>query len=122
MVSRFRRLGRFGRLSRLAAVPAVAGVLSSAAHSPTVRDLVSHGRRDPRGLARRLADPTTTLGLLRRAGDDPAVRRLVWAGMLFMPLRYLAVARAAIWSRQRLVRRGRRREVPRQAAERPGGL
>ena len=119
MMSRSSRVGRLGRLSRLAAVPAVADVLSTAARSATVRDLASHARRDPRGLAKRLANPTVALGLVRQARDNPSVRRLVRAGLLFMPLRYFAVAQAAIWSAQRVARRGRRRGDAQELAEAP---
>ncbi len=119
MMSRFSRVGRLSRLSRLAAVPAIADVLSTASHSATVRELAGHARRDPRGLARRLAHPITTLDLVRQAGDDPSVRRLVRAGLFFLPLRYFAVAQAALWSVRRVARRGRRQGDPRTVAVQP---
>lgn len=121
MMSRFSPLGRLGRLSRLAAVPAIADVLSTAAQSPTVRELASHARRDPRGLARRLAHPVATIGLVRQAGDDPSVRRLVRASLLFLPLRYFAVAQAALWSVGRVARRGRRQRDARTVVVQQGG-
>ena len=99
-------ISRLRRLSRLAAVPAIADVLSATARSATVRELANHARRDPRGFAARLANPTATLGLIRKAGDEPAVRHLVVAGLMFLPLRYFAVAQAAMWGARRVSRRG----------------
>ncbi len=99
------RLPRLNRLAALAALPAVGGVLSSTARSETARDLVRRGVRDPRGLARYLAHPATSIDLVRRASQDPSVRELVKAGLLFTPIRYWAIGQAAIWSARKVVRR-----------------
>lgn len=98
-------LPRLDRLAALAALPAVGGILSSAVSSKTVRDLVGRGVRDPRGLVRHLAKPSTSIDLIRRVGGDPSVRKLARASLLFMPMRYWAIGQAAIWSARKVVRR-----------------
>ncbi|MHB8399594.1 MAG: hypothetical protein ACYDCI_11790 [Candidatus Limnocylindrales bacterium] len=93
------------RFARLAALSAARDLAMAAARSATARDLLRHGVRDPRGLARRLADPRSTVGFVRRASRDPSVREIVRVGLFFMPLRYWAIGRAAIWTARRVTGR-----------------
>lgn len=98
---------RVRRLIRLSALPILGEVVAAAAQSATVRELAAHARRDPRGFARHVTNPTTAVGLAQRAGNEPSVRHLVSAGLLFLPLRYFAVAQAAIWSARHVGHRRR---------------
>jgi len=93
------------QFARLAALSAWRELAMAAARSATARDLLRRGVRDPRGLARSLADPRTTVGFVRRASHDPSVREIFRVGLFFMPLRYWAIGQAAIWTARRVTDR-----------------
>jgi hypothetical protein len=94
-------------LSRLVVSPAALDLAASTYRSPTARALARHAVRDPGGLARHLADPATSLPLLRAASRSLSLRDVAGLAWLFMPVRYTLLADLALWGARRLGGRDR---------------
>ena len=96
---------RLARLVRLVTLPETRGLIASAAHSETLRDIRQRAVHDRAALVRDLRNPANARDLVRSAARHPAARELASAGLMFLPLRYLPVGWAATWVAHRVVRR-----------------
>lgn len=97
------------KLLRLATLPETRHLVSAAARSDALRDLVRRARADRVGLVRELANPMAAARFARDAVAHPATRELAGVGLVLLPGRYLTAG----WVASRLLRRSLNGSRPR---------
>jgi hypothetical protein len=111
------------RIARIATMPETRRLVTGAARSETLRDIVHRAAREPDVLAREMRDPAVVRELFRTTLHHPATHEIGSLGLLFVPGRYLPIGWVATWAARRFLRRYARPPAetadPRASSARP---